>query len=129
MRNAASTRNKPRARAIVAAALGAVVALGAPAAARADGAADEAELHFTIGTEAYIKKDYRTALEHFLRSNRLVHNRNVIFNIALTYENLGRYEDAYRYFVDALDGETNPQTIAMIEDTIKRLASKVAVLR
>lgn len=100
-----------------------------PAIAHADGAADEADLQFEIGREAYIKGQFRTALVHFLLSNRLVPNRNVVFNIARSYEQLKRYAEAYRYYVDALDGETDPKTIAEIEATIKRIAPNVAVLR
>src|SRR5439155_25283113 len=87
------------------------------------------DLQFEIGAEAYQKGDFRTALEHFLTSNRLVPNRNVVFNIARTYEQLKRYADAHRYYVDALEGETNPQTISTIKDAIKRIAPNVAVLR
>lgn len=116
-------------RVLLAAALAALPALMGPGVARADGAADEADLHFEIGAEAYVKGDFRTALEHFLLSNRLVANRNVVFNIARTYEQLKRYADAYRYYVDALDGETNPTTQATIQDAIKRIAPNVAVLR
>lgn len=97
--------------------------------AYADGNADEADLHFETGAEAYSKGDFRTALEHFLASNRLVTNRNVIFNIARTYEQLKRFADAHRYYVDALQGETNAQTIATIQEAIKRIAPNVAVLR
>ncbi|UQA63788.1 PEGA domain-containing protein [Polyangium aurulentum] len=119
----------PLARILAAAALAATAALISPGEASADGAADEAELHFEIGAEAYLKGDFRAALEHFLLSNRLVPNRNVVFNIARTYEQLKRYADAYRYYVDALDGETNAQTIATIEATIERIAPNVAVLQ
>ncbi|MEZ4299522.1 MAG: PEGA domain-containing protein [Polyangiaceae bacterium] len=97
--------------------------------ALADGNADEADLHFQIAAEAYSKGDFRLALEHFLVSNRLVPNRNVVFNIARTYEQLKRFADAHRYYVDALDGETNQQTIATIQDAVKRIAPNVAVLR
>ncbi|WP_437275229.1 TonB-dependent receptor [Sorangium sp. So ce375] len=114
---------------MAAAALASTTALLLPVAARADGAADEADLHFEIGNEAYEKGDYRAALEQFLQSNRLVPNHNVVLNIALTYEKLQRYAEAYRYFVDALDGETNPQTIATIQTIIQRIGTKVAVLR
>src|SRR5215510_9443934 len=68
---------------------------------RADGVADEAELQFQRGATAYSKGDFTGALEHFLASNRLVSNRNVMFNIARAYEQLARYPDAYRYYVDA----------------------------
>src|SRR4051812_15323955 len=84
---------------------GLVCALSAPA--WADGVADEADLQFTIGADAYTKGDFTGALEHFLASNRLVANRNVMFNIARAYEQLGRYADAYRYYVDASRGEAS----------------------
>src|SRR4051812_11520802 len=79
----------------------------APRGVRADGQADEADLHFQIGAEAYKKSDFTTALEHFLASNRLVPNRNVMFNIARAYEQLQRYPEAYRYYVDAGRGESD----------------------
>ena len=60
--------------------------VGAVGVARADDVADEADLQFKLGAEAYQKGDYKGALEHFLASNRLVANRNVEFNIARTYE-------------------------------------------
>src|SRR5690242_20154607 len=78
--------------------------------ARADGVADEAELQFQRGAEAYRKGDFTAALEHFLASNRLVRNRNVMFNIARAYEQLSRFADAYRYYVDALGGEEDAAT-------------------
>src|SRR5262245_52990369 len=80
---------------------------GAAPARAASGNADEADLHFTLGAEHYQKGEYREALEHFLASNRLVPNKNVVFNIARTYEKLGRFADAHRYYTDALEEETN----------------------
>src|SRR5204863_4549343 len=66
--------------------------------ARADDVADEADHLFTLGAEHYQKKDYKEALQYFLASNRLVRNRNVMFNIARTYEHLQQFPDAYRYY-------------------------------
>jgi len=103
--------------------------LVAPGPVYADGTADEADLQFEIGREAYMKGNFREALVHFLLSNRLVPNRNVVFNIARSYEQLKRYAEAYRYYVDALDGETDAKIIAEIGATIKRIAPNVAVLR
>jgi tetratricopeptide (TPR) repeat protein len=80
----------------------------APGSARADDVADEADHLFTLGAEAYGEKDYKQALAHFLASNRLVRNRNVMFNIARTYEHLRQFADAYRYYQRALDGELTP---------------------
>src|SRR5262249_5473884 len=75
-------------------------ALIAAAPARAAGTADEAELPSRLGGEAFQKGDFSRALSHFFHSNRLVPNKNVLFNIATTYEQLKRFPDAYRYYVD-----------------------------
>src|SRR6185437_15324197 len=97
--------------------------------ARADNLADEADLQFRLGAAAYQKGDFTTALEHFLASNRLVPNRNVVFNIARTYEELHAAPDAYRYYVDALQGETRADQKQRIEEALRRVAPSVAVLK
>ncbi|WP_437589927.1 TonB-dependent receptor domain-containing protein [Sorangium sp. So ce1000] len=94
----------------------------------ADDLADEADLHFRIATERYSARDYRGALEHFLVSNRLVPNRNVIFNIARTYEALQEYPDAFRYYVQALDLEPNAARRPAIEEALARIRPNVAVI-
>src|SRR5512143_2170331 len=75
--------------------------------ALADDVADEADLAFRIGAERYAAGDYKGALEHFLASNRLSPNKNVVFNVARTYEKLERYPEAYRYYEAALTGEAD----------------------
>ena len=60
-----------------------------------------------------------TALEHFLASNRLVPNRNVVYNIARAYEQLSRYADAHRAYTQALDGETCKKVVAAIKARIQ----------
>ncbi|WP_437281183.1 TonB-dependent receptor [Sorangium sp. So ce375] len=104
--------------------------LQAPA-ARADGEgqADEADLHFELGRDLFKQGRFQAALEHFLASNRLVPNRNVVFNIALTYEELGRFADAHRYYDDALEGETDPEIVADLNAALQRIAPRVAVLQ
>ncbi|XXT19734.1 TonB-dependent receptor [Sorangium sp. So ce429] len=94
----------------------------------ADDLADEADLHFRIATERYSARDYRGALEHFLVSNRLVPNRNVIFNIARTYEALQEYPDAFRYYVQALEQEPNAARRPAIEEALARIRPNVAVI-
>jgi outer membrane receptor for ferrienterochelin and colicins len=98
-------------------------------AALGSGAADEADLQFQIGAEHYQKGEFRDALEHFLASNRLVPNKNVVFNIARTYEKLSRFADAHRYYTDALEEEQSPQTLAAIKAAIARISPNVAVLK
>ncbi len=106
-----------------------VATLCLPGVVTADGVADEADLHFELGAEAYQQSDFKKALQHFLASNRLVPNPNVVFNIARTYERLGRFPDAYRYYVDAQQTETDAAAKSEIEAALKRIAPRVAVLR
>ena len=105
----------------------AAVAL-APAGARADGTADEAELHFRMGAKAFARGDYEGALAHFLHCNRLAPNRNVLFNIATAFEQLKRYVDAHRYYVEALEGEADPSARAATVAGVARVRPHVAVL-
>ncbi|AKT43708.1 TonB-dependent receptor domain-containing protein [Chondromyces crocatus] len=99
-----------------------------PSEVRADGVADESELHFQLGATRYQQGDYLGALEHFMVSNRLVPNRRVVFNIALTFEELRRYAEAHRYYVDALAGEEKADVRKTVEEAIARVAPRVAVL-
>jgi outer membrane receptor protein involved in Fe transport len=99
-----------------------------PAESRADDVADEADLHFQIGADRYRARDFRGALEHFLLSNRLVPNRNVVFNIARTHEQMRQFSHAFRYYRQALEAETNPEEIARLEASIERILPQVAVL-
>lgn len=94
----------------------------------ADDVADEADLLFELGAEAYQRGDYREALERFLASNRLVRNRNVTFNIARTYERLERYPEAHRYYLQALDGESDEAQRRFITRALEALSSKIAVI-
>ncbi|HEY8077982.1 MAG TPA: TonB-dependent receptor [Labilithrix sp.] len=97
--------------------------------ARADDVADEADHLFSLGAEKYQSADYKQALEYFLASNRLVRNRNVMFNIARTYEHLKNFPDAYRYYQRAGDGETDQAAKGRIKEALGRLAPNVALLR
>ncbi len=110
--------------------LGALVAFSPPATelARADGTADEADLHFRLGNDAYRDGDYLGALEHFLASNRLAPNRNVVFNIARAYQRLDMFPEAYRYYSEVLGAETDPDTRVSLEAAIAEIAPRVALV-
>ncbi len=103
-------------------------ALGLAVPARADDLADEADLKFRLGAEAYQRGDYKSALEEFLASNRLVPNRNVTYNVARCYDELKQFPEAYRYFTLALRGESNADTRARIERALGSIRQNVAVL-
>ena len=103
--------------------------LGLAAPAQADDLADEADLKFRLGAEAYQRGDYKSALEKFLESNRLVANRNVTYNVARCYEELKQFPEAYRYFSLALQGESNAETRARIEHSLAGIRQNIAVLQ
>jgi outer membrane receptor protein involved in Fe transport len=107
-----------------------LVSLGAPAQAqegRADLAA-EADLQFEIAIDRYKAGDYRGALEHLLASNRLAPNRNVVFNIARTYEGLGRFPEAWRHYAEFAAAEPDAERRAAAEAAMARIAPRVALL-
>jgi len=90
--------------------------------------ADEADLHFQLGNERYDAGDTKAALEHFLASNRLAPNKNVLFNIARCYEQLKLLPDAYRYYSASLEAETSEAGKQRTEDSLERLEPRVALL-
>jgi outer membrane receptor protein involved in Fe transport len=106
----------------------ALIAFSFPRALLADDVADEADLQFTLGAEAYQKGDLKGALEHFLASNRLAPNRNVLYNVARVYDGMKKYPEAYRYYSQALEGETNQAARTTIEAAMKQLAQSVVVV-
>jgi outer membrane cobalamin receptor len=90
--------------------------------------AEEADVQFGLGVEAYRDGDYLGAVEHLLASNRLVPNRNVVYNLARAYERLGRLESAWRQYDAYVLLETDPARRAEGVAARDRLASKVALL-
>lgn len=106
--------------------VGALLSVSAPV--RASDVADEAELQFQLGAERYQAGNYRSALEHFLASNRLSPNQAVVFNVARAYEKLNQFPDAYRYYAltAALSRDEAALTRALTQ--IKRMEPLVAVL-
>lgn len=94
----------------------------------ADDVADEADLAFTLGAKAYQRGDYSAALQQFLLSQRLVPNKNVVFNIARTYEKLQQYPQAYRYFSRALEDEKDTSARSKIQAALEELRKHVGVL-
>jgi outer membrane receptor for ferrienterochelin and colicins len=100
-----------------------------PCLALANNTADEADVAFELGNEAYAKGNYNEALRSYFTSYRLVPNRNVLFNIARCYEAQNRFNEAYRYYND-LSAEALPDDdAAEIRRSLERLRSKVALVR
>ncbi|MEI9948087.1 MAG: TonB-dependent receptor [Pseudomonadota bacterium] len=105
------------------------VLLLAPKPAQADDLADQAEIEFSLGAEAYQRAEYKVALAHFLLSNRLVPNKNVLFNIARSYEQLKTYPAAFRYYSQALESESDSEAKTRISAALGQIKRYVMVLR
>lgn len=97
-----------------------------PSAARATETADEADVEFQLGTERYDAGDFKAALRHFLASNRLAPNKNVLVNVGRCYEQLKLLPEAFRYYSLALDAEQSEQGKQRILDSLARLQPEVA---
>jgi outer membrane receptor for ferrienterochelin and colicins len=104
-----------------------VLALSAPS--WADNAADEADVAFSRGNEAFSKRRYEDALAAYFLSYRLVPNRNVLFNIARCYESLDRLDEAYRYWHDlSVDPSLPADEQRDVRQALARLAPRVALV-
>lgn len=90
--------------------------------------ADEADVEFRLGNEAYKDRDYRKALSHYFASNRLVPNRNVIFNIARCYENLDEFVEAWRYYRAYQKTTKEDDERKKVGDALARIGKRVGVL-
>ncbi len=88
--------------------------------------AEEAELHFRLGVNAYSARDFTSALDHLLISHRLAPNRNTAFNIGHCYNELQRPDQAWRYFSIALDGEIRPELRTSVTGAMEALEPDIA---
>jgi outer membrane receptor for ferrienterochelin and colicin len=100
-----------------------------PCLALANNTADEADVAFELGNEAYSRGNYNEALRSYFTSYRLVPNRNVLFNIARCYEAQNRFNEAYRYYNDLSNESLPDDDAAEIRRSLERLRSKVALVR
>jgi outer membrane receptor for ferrienterochelin and colicins len=99
-------------------------------AVRADSIADEADYRFRRGASLYRQGKVDEALGEFLASNRLVRNRNVLFNIARSFEKLQRPNEAYRWYTEILaEPELKEEDRSAVESALKRLEPSLALLR
>lgn len=91
--------------------------------------ASEAQLQYELGAELYQQRRYSEALERFLASNRLVPNKNVVFNIAQVYGLLGRHREAFNWYESFLtEFDVTGEDRAEAERAQAREARRVAVL-
>lgn len=96
---------------------------------RADSTADEADVRFERGNTLYRAGRLPEALAEYFTSNRLAPNRNVVFNIARTYEAMRRFEEAYRYYAEYISLETDSSEKAIAEQKLGAIAPEVALVK
>jgi outer membrane receptor protein involved in Fe transport len=101
----------------------------AQAPAPRDGVADEADVLFALGNDAYGRADYERALSLYFASNRLAPNRNVVFNVARCYDRLARPVEAFRYYARYRTLSSAPRDVEAAEQAMARLRAQVALLK
>lgn len=77
------------------------------------------------GRKAYAAGDYEGAIEEFKAAFDIKPVTGPLFNIAKSYEQMARYEEAIDYYQQYLDLEPNASDRANIEETIKRLKQSI----
>lgn len=71
----------------------------------------------------------REALSHYHRALQITRSRSVIFNVALCYEMLGRYDDAFAYYTEYLGFEDLPPSDrAIAEERLEEIRPHVALV-
>lgn len=109
-----------------------LAALSLPAAAQGTqlDLASEADVQFELGVAAQRAGDCRAALGHYLASQRLAPNPNVAFNVAVCFEQVDRFAEAFRYYSDYLATPDLPRDERRpAEQALARIRSRVALLR
>ena len=106
-----------------------LVLWAAASAARADSIADESDFRFHRAANLYREGKVEEALSEFLASNRLVRNRNVIFNIARCFEQLQHFNEAYRWYNEIWNDEMPEADRRDLQDALKRLRPSLALLQ
>lgn len=89
----------------------------------------EADVRFELGVAAQRQGRFVAALQHYLASQRLAPNENVVFNIAVCFERLGRFPEAYRYYAEYLASDLSAQERTVGREAVDRIRGRVALIR
>jgi tetratricopeptide (TPR) repeat protein len=83
------------------------------------------EARIQAGKSAYSKGDYEGAIEEFKAAFDLKATPGALFNIARSYEKMGRYEEAIDFLRQYLDLDKNASDRADVEENIRRLQKSI----
>lgn len=97
-----------------------MLAAGA-ASAQGDSDVDRARFHFMAGRAYYDDARYPDAAREFEEAYRLTEHPDVLYNLGLTYERMGRARDAIDHYRRYLEAVPEAPEAAQIYDRIRRL--------
>ena len=120
-------RPSPRLRLILAMVALAAVLASVPAAAQ--GVADEANLLFRRGAQFFKVGKHEDALLSFLGSNRLVRNKNALFNIGLCYLRSAQYSEAFRFFSEYVKEPLTEVEQATVRKYVEEIRPRLALVK
>jgi hypothetical protein len=104
-------------------------ALAGPGVAHADDPEAAGE-EFAAGEAADRRKDYRTAIAHYLRAYDLAPHPNALYNAAVDYERLGELREAatfYRRYLDEAPDSDDAARVERLIENLRKRRSKVAI--
>lgn len=87
---------------------------------------DDAKVHYRAGKLHYDNGKHKEAVEEFEESYRLSRRADLLYNLALCYEKLGRKKDAAARLRTYLERKPNADDRAEVESWIKQLESGAA---
>ena len=107
-------------RLVVATLVAAALAYAAPAAAQTPTQADEeaAKAHYLAGSAYYDQANYSDAVKEFNEAHRLSKRADLLYNISVCYERLGRWDDAIGSLQQYLTERPDAPDRAVIESRI-----------
>jgi tetratricopeptide (TPR) repeat protein len=82
----------------------------------------EAKSKYQAGVDAYERRRYKDAVEHFLAADRLAPSAPLSFNIARAYERLGDDTSALRWYRDYLRRNPAAVNAESVAETVRKLA-------
>jgi len=98
----------------------AILAWSAVAAAQVPQAdEDAAKAHFLAGSAYYEQANYGDAVKEFIEAHRLSKRPDLLYNISVCYERLGRWDDAIASLQQYLSERPDAPDRAVIESRIK----------
>src|SRR3990170_4563451 len=110
-----------------------VMVLALPALARAGkGDKKEANRHFQLGVALYDEHKYEEALVEFQRAHDLAPHPLVLYNLAATYRELSRYDEAIlhfeRFLAEAPAAKVKQKTLEQAQKELEALRNRVGTV-